>query len=197
MRSARWSDREINMLEQLAGDYPPDRLTIVYNNWALRQKFPRRTHQAILTRLSRSGITAKAIGDWVSCSYICATLGVGKDTPQRWTDRFEIPCHRGSRNARFFLRSELRQVAQERPAIFGGIQADRLFLLLEDRELADRIAAKHTRRAMEPRPVRAIETGWLYPSVRAAAARFNICRQAIQYAIRTGGTAAGYHWRHA
>lgn len=197
MKPARWTAREMEMLEQMAGDQPPDRLIRSYNNWAKRQGFTARTHGAILTRLSRAGISARAEGDWVSSGYVCATLGIGIDTTQRWTDHRGIPHHRGGRNARFFRRSDLRRVAREQPETFGGISADRLFLLLEDRELADSIAARFPRRAMEPRPVRAVETGWSYPSVRAAAARFNICRQAIQHAIRTGGTAAGLHWTHA
>ena len=197
MKPPRWSAREMEMLEQLAGDQPPDRLIHVYNNWAKRQGFATRTRGAILTRLSRSGITARAEGDWVSSGYVCATLGVGIDTTQRWTSHRGIPCHRDGRNARFFRRSDLRKAAHSQPETFGGIPADRLFLLLEDRELADRIATAYPWRAATPRPVCAVETGWSYPSVRAAAARFNICRQAIQHAIRTGGTAAGYHWTHA
>lgn len=197
MKPPRWSTAELDMLEEIAGDQPPDQLIIIYNKWATKHGHAKRTRGAILTRLSRSGITAKAVGDWVSSGYICATLGVGLDTTQRWSDRRGIPCHRGSRNARFFRRSDLRRVAKKQPETFGGIAANRLFLLLEDRELADSIAERFPRRAMEPRPVRTIETGWLYPSVRAAAARFNICRQAIQHSIRTGGTAAGYHWTHA
>ena len=197
MKPPRWSARELEMLEQFATDQPRDRLIGVYNSWAKGQGFAARSRNAILTRLSRSGITAKAEGDWVSSGYICATLGVGIDTTQRWTNHRGIPCHRDGRKARYFRRSELRQVARKQPETFSGIPADRLFLLLEDRELADSIAAAYPWRPATPRVVCAVETGWRYPSVRAAAARVNICRQAIQHAIRTGGTAAGYHWSYA
>lgn len=197
MKPPRWTERELEALEDIAGNYPPDRFSGIYNNWASHNGFSLRTRQALLTKLSRNGISARACGDWVSCGYICQVLGVGIDTPQRWSSRYGIPCHRDGRRARFYRRSDLRAAARERPAIFSGITADRLFLLLEDRELAERIAAAHPRRHKDPRPVRAVETGWHYPSIRAAAARMHITRQAIQHAIRTGNTAAGYHWKHA
>lgn len=197
MKPPRWTAAEMEALEDIAGNYPPDRFSGVYNNWAAHNGYVLRSHQALLTKLSRQGLSARACGDWISSGYICEVLGVGADTPKRWSTRYGIPCHRDGRKARFYRRSDLRRVAQERPAIFGGISPSRLFMLLEDRELADRIAGSHGRRGMDPKPVRAVETGWLYPSVRAAAARVHVTRQAIQYAIRTGRTAAGYHWTHA
>lgn len=197
MKVPRWSQAEREALVQLAIDVPADRLPAAYNQWAAAEGFPKRSLAAIRGRLNRSRVSDKASGDWVSAGYICRVLGVGKDTTQRWTNRYGIPCHQDGRRRRYFLRSDLRKVASKRPAIFGGIPADRLFLLLEDRELADHIAAHFTRRGRDPRPVRAVETGWWYESIRAAAARAHVARQAIQYAIRTGGTAAGYHWTYA
>ena len=198
MSGQAWSTAEVEALVDAAGNYPPDLFTWAYNTWASRNEHPSRSRQALLSKLRRLRVGIRAVGgDWVSCTYICQVLGVSSDTPHYWTDRRGIPCHRDGRRARFFRRSDLVQVAREQPATFAGISADRLFLLLEDRELADRIASAHPRRGMAPRPVRAVETGWRYPSVRAAAARVHASRQAIQNAIRTGGTAAGYHWTHA
>lgn len=197
MRPPRWSQAELDALVQLAIDVPTDRIPAAYLKWAAAEGFPMRSHAAVRSRLNRSRVIDKASGDWVSAGYICRVLGVGKDTTQRWTNRYGIPCHQDGRRRRYFLRSDLRRVARERPEIFGGIAADRLFLLLEDRKLADHIAAHFTRRGRDPRPVRAVETGWRYPSIGAAAARVHVARQAIQYAIRTGGTAAGHHWTFA
>jgi hypothetical protein len=196
MKPIRWSTEEVQALEQFAIDHPPDRLALIYSAWAAQQGFPKRSNHAIWSKLARAGLTIRAEGDWVSTTYICEVLGVAYDTPQKWTRR-GIPHHRNGRGARFFRRADLKQAALERPQMFGGISADRLFLLLEDRELADDIAARFTRRAADPRPVRAVETGWRYPSMRAAAERMYINRQAIQFAIRSGGTAAGYHWEFA
>jgi excisionase family DNA binding protein len=195
--AARWSTEEVQALEQIAIDQPPDRVYATFCRWAALHGYPPRSAWSIRGRLSRSRVTIKAEGDWVGMRYVCEVLGISYDTPHKWTERHGIPCHRNGRGARFFRRADLRQAAMERPQMFGGIAADRLFTLLEDRALVDDIAARFPRRAADPRPVRAVETGWRYPSVRAAAERVYVRRQAIQFAIRSGGTAAGYHWEFA
>ncbi len=197
MNGVRWSDRELEMLEQMVADYPTCRLAGVYNNWASNNGFTVRTRQAVIWAANRRGMGDKATGEWVNTAYICRQLGISFDTPHRWSDKYGIPCYRDGRGRRYFRRAELRRVAQQTPERFAGIPADRLFLLLEDRELANKVAAAHPLRPMAPRPVRAIETGWLYPSVRVAADRVGVVRGSIQRAIRTGGTAAGYHWSYA
>lgn len=197
MKFPQWSAAELELLEQVAIDQPPDRILITYNNCAKQQGFPARTKQAVTWRMSQLGLTEKACGDWVSAAYICRVLGVSTFTPHYWTDRKGIPCHRDGRGRRYFRRSELRKVARQQPDIFGGISADRLFMLLEDRQLADDIAAQFPRRGSDPKPVVAVETGWWYPSITAAAERNFIGTSAIQQAVRTGCRAAGYHWRLA
>lgn len=197
MNGIQWTTRELEMLEQLAMDQPPCRLPAVYNKWASNNGFTTRTTKAVTWAANRRRMRDKATGDWVHTGYICRLLGVSFDMTTRWSDRYGIPCFRDGRRRRYFRRSELRRVAKESPERFAGISADRLFLLLEDRDLADSIAAAYPRRPMQCRPVRAIETGWLYPSVRVAASRVGVVRGSIQRAIRTGGTAAGYHWTYA
>ncbi|MEB3169079.1 MAG: MerR family transcriptional regulator [Synechococcaceae cyanobacterium] len=196
-KNPNWTAAEIERLSDIANDNPPDRLLQVYSRWASDAGYPMRTRQALMTRLSRSGITPCPAGEWLCSGVIRRILGVGKDTTMRWHERGWLEAHRDGRGRRYYRRSDLRRLARNRPETFQGIAADRLFLLLEDRKLAGAIAAKYPRRAMEPRPVRAVETGWHYPSLRAAAQRMHVTRQAISYAIHHGGTAAGYHWTHA
>lgn len=192
-----WSAAELEALEDIATNLPSDLLSKRYNHWAAQNGYVQRTNYALRTKCSRLGIVCRATGEWVSAGFVRDVLGVGNDTPQRWTDRKWVTAHRDPRGRRTFRRADLVRMAKKRPAAFGGIPADRLFLLLEDRQLCDDIAARFPRRAMDPRPVLAVETGWRYPSIRAAAAKVFITRQAIQEAIRTGGTAAGYHWSYA
>lgn len=197
MRPPRWSDRELEMLEQLAMDQPPCKLPAAYNCWASNNGFTVRTRQAVIWAVNRRGMGDKATGDWMHTGYICRLIGISFDMPRRWSDQYGIPCYRDGRGRRYFRRSELRRVARQSPERFAGISADRLFLLLEDRELADSVAAAYPLRPMEPKPVRAVEAGRLFPSLRAAASCIGINRGAIQRAIKTGGTAAGYHWTYA
>ena len=197
MSGTRWSARELEMLHQITTDHPPSRVPVVYNCWAAGNGFPMRARTAIRWQIYNQQIADKATGSWVSAGYICRILGISSYLPQQWTNRDRIPCYRDSQGRRFFHRRELARAARERPWIFSSINADRLFLLLEDRELADSIAASYPTHHGTPRPVRAIETGWLYPSKREAARRVNITPRAISYSITTGGTAAGYHWAYA
>lgn len=197
MNGIQWTARELEMLEQLAMDQPPCRLPAAYNKWASNNGFATRTSKAVTWAACRRGMRDKATGDWVHTGYICRLLGVSFDTPHRWSDRYGIPCFRDGRRRRYFRRSELRRVAKESPERFAGISADRLFLLLEDRDLADSVAAAYPRRPMQCRPVRCVETGWWYPSIRAAADRMGVDRCAISLAIRRGYRCSGYHWTYA
>lgn len=193
----RWSTRELEMLEQLAMDQPPSKLPAAYNCWARNNGFTVRTSQSVTWAANRRGMRDRATGDWVHTGYICQVLGISFNMPQRWTDQYGIPCYRDGRGRRYFRRSDLQHVARQSPERFAGIPADRLFLLLEDRELADSVAATYPLRPMQPRPVRAIETGWFYSSLREASQRVGARRSSIQRAIKSGGTAGGYHWTYA
>lgn len=197
MTRARWSERELEMLAQMLVDHPYKRVPSVYNSWAVQAGFTLRTRLAIRRKIASLQVADKASGDWVSAAYICAVLGVSLATPRYWTDRHEIPCYRDGRRRRYFQRSALRSAARKRPEIFGGISADRLFLLLEDRDLADDIAARFPRRGTDPKPVRAVETGWLYPSMTAAAKRMGVRHSSIYGAINNGRRAGGHHWTYA
>ena len=197
MKPPRWSAREMEMLEQMLVDHPYKRVPNVYNAWAVQAGFVLRTGLAIRRKAASLRVMDKASGDWVSAGYICAVLDVSLTTPKYWANRHEIPCYQDGRRRRYFQRSVLRSAARKQPEIFGGISADRLFLLLEDRDLADGIAARFTRRGADPKPVRAIETGWLYPSITAAAKRMGVRHSSIYKAINNGHRSAGYHWTHA
>ena len=193
----RWTPDEEEMLQQLAVDHPPDRVPTLYRTWAGSNGYVMRSASSIRSKLVALRITDKATGDWVNTGYVCKLLGISFDMPHRWTDKYGIPAHRDGHGRRYFSRRELRRIARDHPERFAGINADRLFLLLEDRQLADGIAAAYPSRPMESRPVRAIETGWLYQSVREASKRVGAHRSSIQRSIRTGTKAGGYHWTYA
>jgi hypothetical protein len=197
MNGQAWSSVEADMVEQLAGDVPPDQLIDAYNQWADQKGYPQRSKQAILSRVKRSGLSNRAIGEWVSSGYICRVLDVGYDRANRLSDHREVHCHRADSGYRYFKRSDLRRAAKESPEIFRGISANRLYLLLEDRELSESIAAAYPLPGNSPKSVCAIETGWTFPSINAACRHFHVSHGAIQQAIRTGRESAGYHWTYA
>lgn len=66
--------------------------------------------------------------------------------------------------------------------------------------LADNANKKHERQikaaSKHAKPCRCVETGIEYPSCRAASKAIGNALHAVDIAIRTNGTAAGYHWEY-
>jgi hypothetical protein len=69
------------------------------------------------------------------------------------------------------------------PRVLGGFSADVLFALLEDRDLAESVAAAHPRPMGDWR-VRCIETGQIFSSCGAAARELHVTQACISLAIR-------------
>jgi hypothetical protein len=185
------------MLESIAGNMPSKHLAACYNSWASKSGYPPRSVNAIKSMMSRSKISRRAEGEWITCSYIADVLGLKIDTPQRWAEKGFIECYRnrGRSTHRYFRRSDLVEMARKHPSLLGGIDRNNLLALLEDEDLVGFIAASHPRRKGSGMPVEAIESGRIFPSVKAAARALYVTPQGIHSAMRIGGTCAGFHWR--
>ena len=193
-----WSPAELMQLESMAGDMPASLLTRSYRIWASLNGYPRRSKAAIESAVCRNGMSLEATGRWVTLGNIYRTLGIPADGPQRWVDTgLLLSRHQsaGRRPVQYVRRDDLLAFARQHPDRLGGIPVERLALLLEDEELAEAIAAAHPRRPWHRKAVRCVETGKTFPTTRAAAAAIWVRRQAITYALRTGGTAGGFHWQ--
>jgi hypothetical protein len=192
-----WSPEEIASLEAIAGYTYTPRVVETYNRWAKRAGFPVRTKAAVLNVCSRHKISRRAEGVFLTSGKIAEILGIKIDAPQRWAELGYVPTiHTGRQSDnRYFRRSDLVALAKQQPELFGGMDRDRLFLLLEDSDLADLIAARFPRRKGSGTAVQAIESGRIFPSVRAAAKALYVTPQGIHSAMRINGTCAGYHWR--
>jgi hypothetical protein len=84
---------------------------------------------------------------------------------------------------RYISRTSWRRLARERPQALGGFDADRLFQLLEDRELAEEVASRFPRPRGDWR-VRCVETGQVWPSAVAAAQELHVAQTTITLAMR-------------
>lgn len=192
-----WSPEEIASLEAIAGHTYTPRVIETYNRWAKRNGFPVRTRTSVLSVCSRYKISRQADGLFLTSGKIAEILGVAIDIPQRWAERGYIPTiHSGKKcDPRYFNRRDLVKLAKQQPDLFGGIERDRLFSLLEDSDLADSIATRFPRRRGTGTPVQAIESGRIFPSVSAAARALHVTPQGIHSAMRINGTCAGFSWR--
>ena len=185
----RWTTAENDYLEQMVGDVPFPVLVRRMKIAATANGWPLRTDKAICQRIRRIGqVTGARHGDWTTTGGVGDILGCPGTRVEAWLrrkcvrDLLEV---RTIGQRRYIERRGWRRLARLMPRILGGFSADVLFLLLEDRELADAVAAAHPRPIGDWR-VRCVETGQVFASAAAAAIEYHMSQAAISMAIRRG-----------
>ena len=186
-RYPNWSKPEAEFLEQLAGSVPFADLVARHQRQAQRQGWPYRSRRALLQRLHRTGhLGGVRQGEWLTTGGVADLLGCPRARVEAWLRRPRIAAIVAPRwigKQRYCERRAWRRLAHEMPRVFGGFSADVLFLLLEDRDLADEIVAAHPRTMGDWR-VRCVETGRVWPSASAAARELHVTQACISLAIR-------------
>jgi hypothetical protein len=186
-KGPRWSAAELEYLERLAGDVPYLKLVKRFQDQAVRNGWPRRSQDAIAGRLQRSGLRMRPQhGQCLTTCGVAELIGCPCARVESWTRRKAVqeilqPIWIGG--IRYMQRSDWKRLAHQMPQVLGGFSADGLFALLEDRDMAERIALEY------PRPwhdtsIRCVETGKLYCSCRDAARDHHVTKEAIAKAIR-------------
>lgn len=183
----RWTQPELEWLEQLAGDVPFPTLLRSMHYKATAEGWPRRTDKAIVMRMRRSRQFCRArTGEWTTTYGAGEILGCPGTRVEAWLRRKPIarildPQTTGG--TRYINRRSWRRLAKQMPRVLGGFSSDALFLLLEDRDLADAVAQQHPRPMGDWR-VRCVETGKVYSSCGAAARELHVTQACISLAIR-------------
>lgn len=189
MRPPYWSPAEAAHIEALAGDHPFPELVKLFQRRARREGWPVRSEKAIALRMLRVGLRGRARDGACTTTYGAAELlGVSGECVVAWLRNAEIHqilAPRAPGRIRYIERAAWRRLARQRPDVFGGIPADRLFLLLEDRELADQVAAAHPIGRADWR-VRCVETGKVWSNCKAAGAELCVAHDTISRAMREG-----------
>ena len=175
-RPPRWTQPELDHLESLAGDVPFPTLLRSMHYKATAEGWPPRTDKAIVMRMRRSRQFCRArTGEWTT------TYGAGAWLRRKPIARILDPQTTGG--TRYINRRSWRRLAKQMPRVLGGFSSDALFLLLEDRDLADAIAEQHPRPMGDWR-VRCVETGQIFSSCGAAARELHVTQACISLAIR-------------
>jgi hypothetical protein len=192
----RWTAAEIDYLSELAG-LPVILLARRFQRRARAQGWPPRTAKAIHIKLGKLGLAGHGrsrtrADDLVSSGGAAQILGCPSDRVSRWMEEPALlpilrPVWGGHR--RYVSREGWRRLARQRPDVLGGFGADRLFELLEDRELADAVAAAHPYQRTDYR-IRCVETGRIWANATAAARELFISHSAIGLAIAEGRAVA-------
>jgi hypothetical protein len=198
----RWTAAETDRILDLAGDLPWPLALAAYHRWAADHGHPQRTDKALALYVQEQGGTIYAMGEWVTAGACCTAWHIKTGTMGRWLKRHRDilrPVQPTGALGRFYIRrANLRAFARQLPHLLGGIAAADLFLILEDQELSDHIATAFPRRPLSPvqkRPVRCIDTGVIYPSVRDAARAIPCSISAISQAVNGHAShALGLRW---
>lgn len=183
----RWLPEESDYLERLAGDVPFPELLTRMRRRATVMGWPSRSEKSILLRIKRAGLQATArTGAVVTTGGVGEILGCPATRVEAWLSRPRVVAILQPRrvgNVRYIERSAWRRLAREMPRILGGFDVVALFALLEDRELAEQVAAAWPRPCGDWR-VRCVETGRIYPSCGHAAREHHVTQACISLAIR-------------
>jgi hypothetical protein len=183
----RWTQPELEWLEQLAGDVPFPTLLRSMHYKATAEGWPRRTDKAIVMRMRRSRQFCRArVGEWTTTYGAGEILGCPGTRVEAWLRRkpvLRILAPEWTGGTRYISRRSWRRLAKQMPRVLGGFSSDALFLLLEDRDLADAVAQQHPRPMGDWR-VRCVETGVVFSSCGAAARELHVTQACISLAIR-------------
>ena len=183
----RWTQPELDHLDTLAGDVPLPTLLKRMKCKAAREGWPLRTPKAIVMRMHRSGQLCRArVGEWTTTNGVGELLGCPGTRVEAWLRRpgiAAILAPEWTGPIRYINRRSWRRLAKQMPRVLGGFSADALFSLLEDRDLAEAVAAAHPRPMGDWR-VRCIETGQIWPSCAAAARELHVSQAAVSGSVR-------------
>ena len=189
MKAPRWSAEEIAYFTEMAGDIPWPRVVARMRRKAKASGWPPRSEKALLIWARKNGIGCRARqASWTTAHGAGELLGCPPKRVEAWlrvpeTRVILTPERIGG--VQYIERSAWRRLARERPQVLGGFSAAALFLLLEDRELAEQVAKAHPIAQGDWR-VRCVETGRIWSSCCAVARHYHVTPGAVSLAIRRG-----------
>lgn len=190
----RWSQPEVERLEDLAGDQPMNTAIKAFRRWARANGYPDRTPRAIAKAAQTRRLTLRPTGAMVSSGALQQALGVTYGRAALIVSLCgAFQPNPGGR--RYVTRVALRHLARREPQWFAGGDRQGLVFLLEDADLVDFVLEHRPAPAsLSLHPVRCIESGAVFESVAAASRSCFISPQSIRYALRTGKPTGGLHF---
>lgn len=191
---AYWHQDAELWLEKKAGTLPLANLTKAYNRVAKINGWPPRSLNAIKIKLSQLNLSRKCTENNITRYELARVLGVTRDKIRGWT-RSGLPYCKIARNQTAIRACDLRDFLLSDPSRAYGVSEEGLSWLIGEKDAAIICKAEHSRRGHR-RPVINLDTGRVYPGIKAAARETYIDHNSIARAIRKGGRSAGYRWAY-
>lgn len=181
----RWTAAELDKLEELAGATTFSSACHRWNIWARQQGIPCRSPQSLRKKAQSMGWTLFAWGDEVLVGTVAKLLGKHRSTIQEWINAGWVTRH-GNGRASAISRLELRQLARQKPQLFGGVDRPALVHLLELEDLVDWVleqAPKRWQSSRNGKRVRWVERGLVFKNYVEAGKAAHLHSKSVRRAV--------------
>lgn len=186
----RWTEFEVNVLRSLAETTPQCQIKARYNSIVVKQGLPQRSFTAIKSKCNKDGILIRPEVETYDVPYVAKCLGVCNTTIYKWIKDFGLKATR-SRNkayAHYYIsHKSLRAFARKNPERFAGVDPINLFILINDKDLADQITEQYPRKISTQfgcTRIRCITTGKIYTSIGKLCREYNFSRSSFDWTMR-------------
>lgn len=163
-----WKPEEIELLENLAGSAPMPDIIKRLRNLEKRNGWNKRTPIAIQVKLKRLGLRQTCEENNFTLSELARTLKVPRDRVELWLERHGLPYRRVLRNKFSIQQSPFRKWAALHIHLLAGVDPDGLKWLTNWKN-AEAIASAPLPRHGRATPIRRLDTGETYRSIKEAA----------------------------
>lgn len=181
-------------LEEKAGTLPFRVLCSQFNGMATRRGWGKRSENAIHVKVQRLNLSKKCTEDNLTRRELARVLGIKPDRVRSWT-RNGLAWKKVARNQAAIKVADLRDFLLANPERATGVPEQELGWLIGEKAAAIVADSEHSQRGY-PKPVVCIDTGEIFPGVKAAARAKFVVHSSIAGAIRRGGKSAGCRWAY-
>ena len=189
-----WEPDALHWLEQTAGTLPFPDLCRRFRMMAKRRGWATRSDNALHVKIQRLNLQKKCTEDNLTRRELARFLNIPPDRVRNWTSN-GLPWRKVARNQSAIQMADLKAFLLANPERATNVPERELGWLIGDEAAARIVAAEHSARGYH-RPILCIDTGEIFPSVRAAARAKYVTRGCICQAIRRGGKSAGLRWAY-
>ena len=195
MNANRWTAEEKIFLEDLAGRYTLKDIQNRMRAYQKRNGLVIRSYEAIKIQMTRLGLSRKCVLDSFSRTELARILDIPRDQTRPWEKTYGMPINKQLKLTVIKL-AKFREWAYQHPYLFCEIDPERLNWLMNDEDFCESTQDLTLPLRGRKRPVQRLDTGEVYPGVKAAARSVYVNKGCISQAIARGGKSAGTAWRY-
>lgn len=185
----RWTKVEIDLLRSLAEMTPLYQMKGKYNSIASKMNLPRRTLQSIKSKCNKSAIVIKPEVQTYNVPHVARCLDVCHSTIYSWIkyEGLKASRRRNSRYLHYYIsHRDLRAFVRKHPQKFAGVDPLNLFILIDDKDLADKVTQQYPKRLPSQFPstrMRCVTTGKIYQSIGDLCRAHNFSRSTFNWTM--------------